>query len=157
MNPFRPVAIRVGALPWLPRYARPIIAADRFIQRLSAGKITLLKIAGLPSLALTVIGRKSGEPRTTPLLCVPHDGGWLVVGSNWGHPTPPSWSLNLSEADEAVVLFDGRRTPVSVRIAEGDERTRLWPLLLETWPNYDLYARRTDRTIPVFVLTPKPG
>lgn len=157
MNPFRPIAIRIGALPWLPRYSRPIIAVDNTIQRVTRGKFTLLKIAGLPSLALTVRGRKTGEPHTTPLLCVPHDGGWLVVGSNWGHPRPPVWALNLSEADEAVVLFEGHRIPVSVRVADGDERERLWPVLLKTWPNYDLYARRTDRTLPVFVLTPEPG
>ncbi|MFD3811784.1 nitroreductase family deazaflavin-dependent oxidoreductase [Rhodococcus sp. NPDC058639] len=157
MNPFRPIAIRIGALPWLPRYSRPIIAVDNTIQRVTRGKFTLLKIAGLPSLALTVRGRKTGEPHTTPLLCVPHDGGWLVVGSNWGHPRPPVWALNLSEADEAVVLFEGHRIPVSARVADGEERERLWPVLLKTWPNYDLYARRTDRTLPVFVLTPEPG
>ncbi|MEV4634249.1 nitroreductase family deazaflavin-dependent oxidoreductase [Rhodococcus coprophilus] len=157
MNPFRPLAIRIGRLPWLPKYSRPIIAVDKTIQRLTRGKFTLLKIGGLPSLALTVRGRKSGEPRTTPLLCVPHDGGWLVVGSNWGHPKPPAWALNLSEADEASVLYEGEQTQVSVRIAEGDERARLWSVLVTTWPNYDLYAQRTDRTLPVFVLTPKSG
>ena len=54
------------------------------------------------------------------------------------------------------MLHEGHRTPVSVRIAEGEERERLWPVLLKTWPNYKLYAHRTDRTLPVFVLTPKP-
>ena len=156
MNPFRPLAIRIGRLSWLPNYSRPIIKVDKTIQRLTRGKFTLLKIGGLPSLALTVRGRKTGVPHTTPLLCVPHDGDWRVVGSNWGHPKPPVWALNLSEADEAEVLHEGHRTPVSVRIAEGEERERLWPVLLKTWPNYKLYAHRTDRTLPVFVLTPKP-
>lgn len=152
MNPLRPVAVRIGALPWLPRYSRPIIAVDKSIQRITRGKVTLLAIAGLPSLVLTVKGRKTGEPRSTPLLCVPHDAGWLVVGSNWGHPKPPSWAANLRAADEARVLFDGHEHRVSVRVASGDERDRLWAVLLETWPNYALYARRTDRELPVFVL-----
>ncbi|QHG82087.1 nitroreductase family deazaflavin-dependent oxidoreductase [Rhodococcus rhodochrous] len=154
MNPLRPVAVRIGALPWLPRYSRPIIAVDKTIQRLTRGKVTLLAIAGLPSLVLTVKGRKTGEPRSTPLLCVPHDGGWLVVGSNWGHPKAPSWAVNLHAADRAQVLYDGHEYAVSVRIAEGDERERLWKVLLQTWPNYALYAKRTDRVLPVFVLTP---
>ncbi|WP_418345066.1 nitroreductase family deazaflavin-dependent oxidoreductase [Rhodococcus pyridinivorans] len=153
MNPLRPVAVRIGALPWLPRYSQPIIAVDKTIQRATRGKVTLLAIAGLPSLVLTVKGRKSGVPRSTPLLCVPHDGGWLVVGSNWGHPKAPSWAINLRAADQAQVLYDGHEHAVSVRIAEGDERARLWQVLLRTWPNYALYAKRTDRVLPVFVLT----
>jgi len=154
MNPLRPVAVRIGALPWLPRWSRPIIALDKTIQRVTRGKVTLLAIAGLPSLVLTVEGRKSGEPRSTPLLCVPHEGGWLVVGSNWGHPKAPSWAVNLSATDRAEVLYDGHEYPVSVRISEDEERERLWQVLLRTWPNYALYAERTDRVLPVFVLCP---
>src|SRR5690606_22245528 len=125
MNPLRPVAVRIGALPWLPQYSRQIIAVDKTIQRVTRGKVTLLTIAGLPSLLLTVRGRKSGEQRSTPLLCVPHDGGWLVVGSNWGHPKAPAWALNLRAADEADVRYEGRDHRVSVRVAHGEERERL--------------------------------
>lgn len=152
MNPLRPLAIRIGALPGLSRRSKQIIAVDRLIQRLTRGRLTLLTLAGLPSLLLTVRGRKSGELRSTPLLCVPHDDGWLVVGSNWGHPKPPSWALNLEAATRAWVLFDGSEHTVSVRVAEGDERERLWQVLLGTWPNYALYAQRTERRLPVFVL-----
>ncbi|MEU5842120.1 nitroreductase family deazaflavin-dependent oxidoreductase [Rhodococcus sp. NPDC047139] len=154
MNLLRPVAVRIGALPWLPRYSRPIIAVDKAIQLVTRGKLTLLALARLPSLVLTVKGRKTGEPRSTPLLCVPHDGGWLVVGSNWGHPKPPSWAVNLRSADRAEVLYDGSAHTVSVRVVEGEERERMWQVLLRTWPNYALYAQRTDRELPVFVLTP---
>ena len=154
MNPLRPVAVRIGALPWLPRYSRPIIAVDKAVQRVTRGRMTLLAIAGLPSLVLTVKGRRTGEPRSTPLLCVPHDGGWLVVGSNWGHPKAPSWAVNLRATDRAEVLYDGHEYAVSVRVAEGEERERLWQVLLRAWPNYALYAKRTDRALPVFVLTP---
>ncbi|WP_016931601.1 nitroreductase family deazaflavin-dependent oxidoreductase [Rhodococcus sp. R1101] len=154
MNLLRPVAVRIGALPWLPRYSRPIIVVDKTIQRVTRGRVTLLAIAGLPSLVLTVKGRKTGEPRSTPLLCVPHEEKWLVVGSNWGHPKAPAWVVNLRAADRAEVLYDGHEHAVSVRVAEGEERERLWQVLLRTWPNYALYAKRTDRVLPVFVLTP---
>ncbi|MEE2031779.1 nitroreductase family deazaflavin-dependent oxidoreductase [Rhodococcus chondri] len=155
MNPLRHVAIRLGAQSWLPRYARYIIAADESLQKLSGGRLALLALAGLPELVLTVRGRKTGEPRTTPLLCVPHAGGWLVAGSNWGHPRTPAWVYNLREADEATVTFGGRSTTVSVRVAEGAEREQLWREMVTVWPNYDRYAERTDRQIPLFVLTPR--
>lgn len=100
-------------------------------------------------------GRKSGEPRTTPLLCVPHEGGWLVAGSNWGAPKLPIWVLNLRAAGGGEVVFKGRRTAVDARQAEGEERAALWRVMNRTWPNYDHYAARTDREIPVFVLMPR--
>jgi deazaflavin-dependent oxidoreductase (nitroreductase family) len=155
VNPLRLVAVHLGAQPWLPRYARVIVGVDRAIQKLTRGRFTLLTATGLPELMLTVAGRKTGVPRTTPLLCMPHDGGWLVAGSNWGNPAPPAWVLNLCAADEASVRFSGIDTAVSVRTAEGSERDALWAVLVATWPNYDLYAERIERQIPVFVLMPK--
>ena len=149
------LAILVGRQPWMPRFLPQIVWLDTRIHRLTGGRFGLLSLAGLPELFLTVRGRKSGTPRTTPLLCVPHDGGWLVAGSNWGAPKLPIWVLNLRDAGEAVVDFGGRSTPVTARQAVGEERTRLWQVMNATWPNYRHYAERTDREIPVFVLTPK--
>ena len=103
---------------------------------------------------LTVPGRKSGIPRSTPLLCVPHEDGWLVAGSNWGAPKPPAWVGNLDAADRATVTFRGRPTAVTPRRVEGAERAAYWQVMLETWPNYAKYAERTDREIPVFLLRP---
>lgn len=154
MNPLRRLAIRLGAQPWLPRYARVIVGMDRAIQWLTRGRLTLLTASGLPELMLTVVGRKTGVPRTTPLLCVPYDGGWLVAGSNWGNPEPPAWVHNLNAVNEATVRFRGTVTAVSVRIAEGAEREAAWAALVATWPNYDLYAERIEREIPVFILMP---
>ena len=75
MNPVRWLAIRIGRQPWLHKYAKVIVGTDVLIQRLTRGRFNLLTMAGLPEVTLTVRGRKSGEPRSTPLLCVPHDGG----------------------------------------------------------------------------------
>ena len=91
MNPLRPVAIRIGRVSWLPRYLRHIVALDKAVHRVSRGRFGLLALAGLPQLMLTVPGRRSGIPRTTPLLCVPHEGALLVAGSNWGAPNLPAW------------------------------------------------------------------
>jgi deazaflavin-dependent oxidoreductase (nitroreductase family) len=155
VNPLTPLAIRVGGIPWLPRFTKYIVGFDRLLQRGSGGRASLLGIAGLPALTLTVTGRRSGEPRTTPLLYVPHDGACLVAGSNWGNPKRPAWVLNLLEQPDATVSVHGRTRAVRARVAEGAERERLWQVMLQTWPNYAKYARRTSRQIPVFVLEPR--
>lgn len=154
MKPMTRLAVLVGRQPWLPRFLPQIVWLDQGIHRLSRGRFSLLSLAGLPELFLTVRGRRSGEPRSTPLLCVPHRGGFLVAGSNWGAPKLPIWVLNLRAAGEAEVDFRGRTSTMTARRVEGDERADLWALMNRTWPNYDHYAARTDREIPVFVLTP---
>jgi hypothetical protein len=132
MGLLTPLAVRIGSIPWVPKLLPQIVFVDTCIQRLSRGRVTLLDVAGLPNLALTVPGRKSGIPRTTPLLCVPHDGGWLIAGSYFGGQRMPLW-----------------------REVEDADRDAMWEVMLRTWPNFALYEKRTDRTIPVFHLTPR--
>ncbi len=154
MNPLRPVAIWIGGLSWLPRYSKYIVAADMFLRRVSGGRFRVLALASLPEMLLTVAGRKSGIERTTPLLCVPFEGGWYVVGSNWGAPKPPVWALNLAGAQQARVTFKRHEHQVVPRRLEGAERAAAWQVCLRTWPNYAKYATRTDRELALFELTP---
>jgi len=153
-----PLAVRIGAIPWMPRLLPQITATDKFIQRVTNGRVTILDIAGLPNLMLTVKGRKSGVPRTTPLLCVPFRGGNLIAGSNFGQLKPPVWVVNIRAAIEqgepVGVGIDGRREQATAREVTGAEREEAWAHMLQTWPNYARYAERTDRTIPVFFLEP---
>lgn len=153
-NPLTPVAILLGRQKWMPKLLPLIVALDRFLVRLSRGRVPLLRIAGLPELMLTVKGRKSGVLRTTPLLYVPHEGRYLIAGSNWGRPKLPVWVLNLKASWEAEVEIRGRHEKVTARQVEGEERERLWIVMLKVWPNYAHYAERADREIPVFVLDP---
>ncbi|MDP3893145.1 nitroreductase family deazaflavin-dependent oxidoreductase [Nocardioides sp.] len=155
MNPIRLLAIWLGGQPWMPRFLPQIVALDKLLQRLSRGRFTLLTLTGLPELFLTVPGRKSGIPRTTPLLCVPHEGEWLVAGSNWGQPKQPLWVGNLLAAEQATVEFRGSETTVVPHLVEGAERARLWSIMQGTWPNYAKYAERTEREIKVFRLAPQ--
>lgn len=150
----RPLAIMIGSLSWLPKINLQLVGVDKRLQRLTRGRIGLVWIAGLPGLMLTVRGAKSGLLRSTPLLCVPHDGGWLIAGSNWGHPKPPVWVGNLAAASEATVNFGGRDTTVIPHEAQGAEYDELWSVMNRTWPNYGKYATRTDRKIRVFFLRP---
>jgi deazaflavin-dependent oxidoreductase (nitroreductase family) len=158
MGLFTPLAVRIGALPWLPRFLKQITATDKFIQRLTRGRLTLLRIAGLPNLMLTVRGRKSGRLISTPLLCVPYGEGNLIAGSNFGGAKPPVWVVNVRAAadkgETVVVRRDGVEHRANPKELSGAERDRAWQHMLKTWPNYRLYEERTDRVIPVFQLEP---
>jgi len=158
VNILTPLAVRIGAIPWMPKLLPQITATDKFIQRVTKGRVTILDIAGLPNLMLTVKGRKSGVPRTTPLLCVPNESGYLIAGSNFGGEKKPVWVVNVRAAEEKAELvgvrFDGRTQQAGVRELTGAERDRAWEHMIETWPNYARYAERTDRIIPVFLLDP---
>lgn len=147
------LAILIGRQKWLPRFAAYIVAVDRFLQKVTGHRVTLAGIAGLPELMLTVTGRKSGLPRTTPLIYVSYEGDYLVAGSNWGGPTRPAWVLNLIANPDATVRIRGRTVSVHARVAEGTERTRMWQAMLDVWPNYATYQARTGRQLPVLVLT----
>lgn len=150
----RGIAIRIGSLAWLPRLLPQITAIDKFLQRKTRGRWSILRLACLPGVLLTVPGRKSGVPRTTPLLCVPHEDGVLVAGSNFGGPTLPLWVNNLRAATNATMLLDGQPTPITAEELTGTDRDEAWAVMLRLWPNYAKYAARTERTIPVFRLRP---
>lgn len=154
MGLLTPLAVRIGALPWMPKLLPQVVWTDRRLQALTGGRVSVLDVAGLPNLVLTVVGRKSGVPRSTPLLCVPHDGSWLVAGSYFGGPEMPVWVHNLRAAEEATVRVGRTSYAVTAREVAGDERAELWRVMLATWPNFARYEQRTDRLIPVFVLAP---
>ena len=155
MGLLTPLAVRIGAISWMPRLLPQITWVDKLIQRVTRGRLTLLDLAGLPNLMLTVIGRKSGIPRETPLLCVPYRGDILIAGSYFGSPKEPIWVKNLEANPEVTVRFRRRTKPMVARHLEGEERAAAWSHMLETWPNFARYEQRTDRHIKVFLLTPR--
>jgi len=154
MGMLTPLAVRIGALSWMPKLLPQITWLDKLIQRLTRGHWSILRIAGLPNLMLTVVGRKSGVPRSTPLLCVPYGDGQLIAGSNFGGAKAPVWVVNVRAADTVTVSIGGRSHPAVARELDGEERATAWRHMLATWPNYAKYEERTDRVIPVFWLTP---
>jgi deazaflavin-dependent oxidoreductase (nitroreductase family) len=154
MRLFTPIAVWLGSLAWLPRFLPQITATDKFLQRITKGRWSFLRLAGLPSLMLTVPGRKSGVLRSTPMLCVPYDGGHLVAGSNFGGPTQPVWVLNVRAADRVTVTVNGKTHEAVPRELTGEDRATAWAHMQKTWPNYAKYEQRTSRTIPVFLLSP---
>lgn len=155
MGLLTPIAVRIGAIEWLPEYLPYIVKIDDGLQKVTGGRIDLLTVAGLPSVTMVIRGRKSGLDRTTTVLAAPvGDGEWLVAGSYFGSPKSPAWVYNLRSAPVLQVEEHGELTPMTHRELEGDERAEAWQSLLKVWPNFTIYERRTTRTIPIFRLTP---
>ena len=105
-------------------------------------------------LLLTTTGRRSGEKRTMPLIYQPDGDRYVIVASKGGSAAHPGWYYNLSEDPNVEVQVKGDRFNAVASTAEGEERERLWKLMTATWPAYDQYQQKTDRAIPVVVLTP---
>jgi deazaflavin-dependent oxidoreductase (nitroreductase family) len=110
---------------------------------------------GAPTLLLTTTGRRSGEPRTTPLIFGRDGADYVVVASVGGMPQHPAWYLNLCAEPTAQIQVMAEHLDVVAHTAADDEKPRLWELMNEVWPNYDAYQERTDRVIPVVVLSPR--
>lgn len=111
---------------------------------------------GAPILLLYSTGRKTGQTRTHALIFARDGGDYLIVASMGGAPRHPQWYLNLTASPDAEIQVRADRFPVTARTAApGPERDRLWRIVSGVWPNYDAYQARTDRQIPVVVLTPR--
>ncbi len=111
-------------------------------------------LRGMPVIILTSRGAKSGKVRKTPLMRVEHDGRYAVVASKGGAPTHPVWYFNLA-ADPRVELQDGpAKADMVAREATGDEKAIWWERAVAAYPDYAEYQKKTDRSIPVFVLEP---
>jgi deazaflavin-dependent oxidoreductase (nitroreductase family) len=109
---------------------------------------------GVPILLLTTKGRKTGEPRTTPLIFAADGDRYLIVASQGGAPKHPLWYLNLVETPEVEIQVRSKHLRATAHTANEDEKPRLWQLVTEAWPNYNVYQTRTDRVIPLVVLDP---
>jgi deazaflavin-dependent oxidoreductase (nitroreductase family) len=109
---------------------------------------------GVPTLLLTTTGRKSGEPRTNALIFGRDGNDYLVVASMGGAPMHPNWYRNLLAQASAEIQVRADRMSVRARTAGEAEKPRLWKIMTDGWPNYDVYQSRTDRVIPLVVLSP---
>ena len=110
---------------------------------------------GATSLLLTTTGRKSGEPRESPMFYLSHGDGWAVVASNAASKRPPAWWLNLEAKPDAEAFVNGSWQPVRARRATEEEREALWPRFVAMYKGYDHYESLATREMPVVVLEPR--
>lgn len=124
--------------------------AQKYIE---SGGIEGTELQGKPVILLTTIGAKSGKIRKTPLMRVEHDGRYAIVASLGGAPKNPVWYYNV-KANPRVELQDGPEShDYEAREVFGDEKAAWWQRAVAAWPDYANYQTKTDRQIPVFVLT----
>ena len=108
-----------------------------------------------PMLLLDHVGAKSGVKRTTPLVYVADGNDIVLVASKGGNPKNPAWYHNLKANPDTTVQVGSEQKRVRARVANDEERKRLWPMAVKTYSGYDGYRKRTDRKIPLIVLEPR--
>ena len=135
------------------RRVRALSSLNRFLYRATGGLVGG-KFGRVRILLLTTTGRRTGRRRTKPLLYL-HDGDRLALAASYGgRPYHPAWYLNLQAEPNAEVQLGRERRSVRARDATPEERDRLWPQFVSTYPKYELYRRSTDRRIPIVILEP---
>ncbi len=124
----------------------------RWLFRASGGKLGKT-FFGSPILLLTTTGRKTGRSRTWPLTYLQDEGGrYIVAAAYGGQPTHPAWYLNLRANPHVAIEYGEQTRAMVAEVAKGEERSRLWSRLVEAYPAYADYQRKTERQIPVVVL-----
>ena len=127
----------------------------RVLLKASFGRVGW-SVAKMPVLELTTTGRKSGQPRSVMLTSPLQEGASLVVvASRGGDDQHPAWFLNLRDnPDVEIALKGGPRQPRRARVANAEERARMWPQITSEYKNYGDYQTKTDREIPLVLLDP---
>ena len=137
--------------------ARVLHRLDRPVYRATRGRHTLSSlISGLPVVMLTTTGRRSGQPRTVPLLGIPTPEGMAVIASNFGRHSHPAWYANLRSDPHAELSVGGRRQRCLAVEVEGERRDAIWRQGLVGYPGYRQYeSRAAHRRIHVLLLEPQ--
>ena len=109
---------------------------------------------GVPTLLLTTRGKRSGTARRTALIYGRDGDDYVVMASYAGAPAHPDWYVNLAADPEVVIQVGEEVTTGSARTVGPDDRDRLWSVMTDIWPDYDEYATKTSREIPLVAITP---
>jgi F420H(2)-dependent quinone reductase len=112
------------------------------------------KAGKAPMMLLTTTGRRSGKPRTTPLMCIIDGDRYLAVASYGGDDRDPQWFKNLQANPEATIQLGPETHRVRASVATPEEKKVLWPKAVAAYKGYDSYQRKTSRDIPLVILTP---
>jgi deazaflavin-dependent oxidoreductase (nitroreductase family) len=155
MSALSSLARRLGPKRWFARVGRVFVPMDRLVGKLTRGRFVSMNLRELPAFLLTTTGRKTGRPRTQPLVYGRDGEAYVVVGSNWGQAHHPAWSGNLLANPDSVITLAGRHIPVRAELVEGPDRGRLWELMRSQYPGYAQYEERAGRDIRVFRLVPR--
>jgi deazaflavin-dependent oxidoreductase (nitroreductase family) len=141
--------------PLLEAVLAPLLTVHQWLYETTDGRIGAT-LGGRPMLLLRTVGRRTGVPRTAALLYVRDGAAYAVVASKGGAPQHPGWFHNLRARPDVEIQVGRQRIPVHARIAQGEERSRLWARADDVnQGQYTIYQSRTTRPIPVVVLDPR--
>ncbi len=130
-------------------------SAHRVLLKASFGKFGW-DAGGMPVVELTTTGRKSGQPRSVMLTSPLQEGETIVVvASKGGEDEHPAWLLNLRDKPDVTITMKGVARPMTARVANAEERARMWPLVTAKYKNYAGYQTKTEREIPLVLLDPR--
>jgi deazaflavin-dependent oxidoreductase (nitroreductase family) len=154
-NAFQRAMQTIGSTrPGAWSFSHSLRHVDRLMYRLTGGRRSAPELlAGLPVVMVTTTGRKSGQPRTTPLIAPPVADTLALVGTNFGQHTTPAWVLNLEADPRATVEFHGTKIEAWARPATAEEAVEIWDRASAVYGGYGKYQERiTGRDIRIFVL-----
>jgi deazaflavin-dependent oxidoreductase (nitroreductase family) len=147
----RPISIEQRAIKVV---ARTLGSLHTWVYQKSDGRFGSQFTGGAPVMLLTTRGRKSGKPRTSPLLYMRDGERIITVASKGGAPNHPAWYLNLKDSPEVTVQIGNTQTAMRATTATPEQKAKYWPRLIAVYPPYQQYQARTDRDIPVVILRP---
>jgi deazaflavin-dependent oxidoreductase (nitroreductase family) len=138
---------------WLA--VRQLTRLHTLLYRASGGRVGHRFRDGPPMLLLDHVGARSAVKRTTPLVYLRDGENIVLIASKGGHPRHPAWFHNLRARPETTVQIGSQHVAVRARVADADERARLWPKAVAIYAGYETYQQRTDREIPLVILEPR--
>ena len=138
----------------LRSFIKPYSKLNVFMYKLTNGRI-MGKLGGREVVLVTMTGAKSGQPKTVPLMYVPHKEGIIVVASQGGAPKSPVWNNNLVKNPDIEAQYKGKKMKLRARRVSDEEKAALWPLCDEHYPPFAEYRARTDRNIPMYDCQPR--
>jgi deazaflavin-dependent oxidoreductase (nitroreductase family) len=138
---------------WLA--VRQLTRLHTLLYRASGGRVGHRFRGGPPMLLLDHVGARSAVKRTTPLVYLRDGENIVLIASKGGHPRHPAWFHNLRARPETTVQIGSQHVAVRARVADADERARLWPKAVAIYAGYETYQQRTEREIPLVILEPR--
>jgi deazaflavin-dependent oxidoreductase (nitroreductase family) len=151
-RPFTPTEERIGSV-----VVKLMSRANVWVYRLTGGRLGGTFLRGAPVMLMTVTGRRSGTPRTVPLLFLRDGERLITVASKGGMSKHPLWFRNLESNPDVEVQIGAETQKMTARRANAEEKAAYWPRLGRLFPDYADYQARTSRDIPVVILSPPPA
>ncbi len=145
----------LGRRRWFAAMGRRLAPVDTWLYRRTKGRIGLTGPTGrvYRPLLLTTTGRRTGRPRTTPVMYLRDGEAFVITSENFGQAKPAAWPLNLAANPDVTIQIGDRAVSCRARPATDEEVARLWPRFVEVWPAHESYLERSG-VRHMFVLEP---